>query len=300
MRIGILCSNPSAFHAQDLCRAGAALGADTVALDYRKLAAALDAGAESVSADGLALPALDRLIVRTMPWGSLEQVIFRIDLLHRLHESGTPVFNPPRAIECAVDKYLSLARLRAAGLEVPRTRVAEKAEQALLDFEALGRDVVVKPLFGSEGRGMFRISDPELARRAFLALERSGAVIYLQEFIRHPGWDLRVLIIGARPLAAMRRYAGAAVRGAERAEWRTNIAQGGRGEAQPIGDREAEIAVRAAAGVGAAIAGVDLLPGPDGRYRVIEVNAAPGWKELARVSRLDIARAMVAFVAGGD
>src|SRR5262249_42188209 len=146
-------------------------------------------------------------IVRTMPPGSLEQVVFRMDLLHRAHARGQLVLNPPAALETCVDKYLASARLEAAGLPVPATRVCQDADTALEAFAALGGDVVVKPLFGSEGRGLLRITDPESAWRAFRTLERLQAVIYVQEFVHHPGWDLRAFVVGERVLAAMRRRA---------------------------------------------------------------------------------------------
>jgi glutathione synthase/RimK-type ligase-like ATP-grasp enzyme len=86
-----------------------------------------------------------------------------MDVLHRLEARGVPVLNPARALEVCVDKYLATARLEAAELPVPPTAVCQDADSALEAFAALGGDVVVKPLFGSEGRGMVRISDPELA-----------------------------------------------------------------------------------------------------------------------------------------
>ena len=57
-------------------------------------------------------------------------------------------------------------------------------------FERLGGDVVLKPLFGSEGRGITRLQDEALALRAFKMLEQLGAVLYLQEFIAHEGFDI--------------------------------------------------------------------------------------------------------------
>ncbi len=210
------------------------------------------------------------VVVRTMPPGSLEQVVFRMDLLQRLEAAGMRVLNAPRTLEVCVDKYLATARLAAAGLPVPETVVCQHAEAGLEAFAALGGDVVVKPLFGSEGRGMVRVSDPELAWRTFRTLERTGAVLYLQRFIHHPGWDLRVFVLGGKVLTAMRRHANG--------DWRTNVAQGGRGE-RVVLDREQErLALTAAAALGADVAGVDLLPGPQGEWYVLEVNAVPGWR----------------------
>jgi ribosomal protein S6--L-glutamate ligase len=211
-----------------------------------------------------------------------------MDLLHRAQSRGLTVLNPPRAVETCVDKYLAIAYLEAAGLRVPPTVACQHADAALEAFETLGGDVVVKPLFGSEGRGMVRISDPEMAWRTFRTLERTQSVLYLQRFICHPGWDLRVFVLGGRVLTAMRRY--------NNGDWRTNVAQGGRGEAMRPGADEERVALRAAAALGAAMAGVDLLPGPRGEWYVLEVNAVPGWRALAPVAGVDVAAAVIDFL----
>jgi ribosomal protein S6--L-glutamate ligase len=167
-------------------------------------------------------------------------------------------------------------------------------------FRRLGGDVVLKPLFGSEGRGMARLSDAGLAGRAFHALERQGAVIYQQQFIPHPGWDLRVFVLGGEVLAAMRRSAAPIFSAAGEAEWRTNIARGGRGEPVDLPAEAADLALRAARGVGTEIAGVDLLPDRRGGYWVLEVNSAPGWKALAQVTGTDVAARVLLYLQGRD
>jgi ribosomal protein S6--L-glutamate ligase len=257
------------------------VGLETIVVDFRRIAAGV-----ATVVDPFAN--CDAVLVRTMPPGSLEQVVFRMDVLHRLQARGIPVLNPPAAIETCVDKYLASARLEAAGLRVPPTIACQHADAALEAFATLGGDVVVKPLFGSEGRGMVRVSDPEMAWRTFRTLERLQAVLYVQQFIRHPGWDLRVLVIGDRVLTAMRRRSNG--------DWRTNVAQGGAGEAVAVTDAQADLALRAAAAVHAPVAGVDLLPGPDGTWYVIEVNAVPGWRALAPVTGVDVAAVMVRYL----
>ncbi|MCS6849745.1 MAG: RimK family alpha-L-glutamate ligase [Gemmataceae bacterium] len=279
-RIAILAGRDG-WHARDLRRAAAELGHGAEVVDFRRLTAGVGAGRN-------ALAGFDAVLVRTMPPGSLEQVVFRMDLLHRLQAEGVRVVNPPAAVEACVDKYLATARLAAAGLPVPATVVCQDAEAAMAAFAHLGRDVVVKPLFGSEGRGMLRLTDPELAWRTFHTLERLQAVLYLQQFVPHPGWDLRIVVLGGEVLAAMRRWA---VDG-----WRTNVAQGGRAESASPGPGEADLARRAAAALGAVVAGVDLLPGPAGEWYVIEVNAVPGWRALAPTTGVDVAAALVRFL----
>jgi RimK family alpha-L-glutamate ligase len=226
------------------------------------------------------LNSFDAVLVRTMPPGSLEQVVFRMDALGRLESAGVPIINPPRAIECAVDKYLTTARLAEAGLPVPRTMTCQTVEDAVQAFEILGRDVVLKPLFGGEGRGIARLNDEALAERAFRLLVGLGSILYLQEFIPHSGWDVRVLIIG-KHVVAMRRT--------NPLDWRTNVSRGAVATAVEPRDEWVEAARRSADAVGSSIAGVDLLVGRDGRMYVIEVNAVPGWRAIAAAHGRDVA-----------
>jgi ribosomal protein S6--L-glutamate ligase len=281
MRFAIL-SAGAGWHVRDLQRAATLLGHHAEPVDFRKVAAGVASPPE-------ALAGFDAVLVRTMPPGSLEQVVFRMDVLHRLEARGTPVFNPARTLEICVDKYLATAKLEAAGLRVPPTAACQDADTALEAFAALGGDVVVKPLFGSEGRGMVRVADPETAWRTFRTLERLQTVLYLQQFINHPGWDLRVFVLGGRVLTAMRRFA--------RDGWRTNVAQGGRAE-KAVPDAHAErLALAAADAVGVLAGGIDLLPGPGGQWYVLEVNAVPGWRALAPVTGVDVAAEQVGFAA---
>src|SRR5438445_773336 len=170
MRIGILGAE-SGWHVRDLQRAARALGHEAFAIDFRRI------GANIHGPSGLS--SFDRMMVRTMPPGSLEQVIFRMDVLQRLEAQGIPILNPPRAVEICVDKYLASARLAAAGLEVPSTAVCQNAEEALEVFDQLQRDVIVKPLFGSEGRGMAAVTGLDIAKETlrFFTLEFPDRVV---------------------------------------------------------------------------------------------------------------------------
>jgi tetrahydromethanopterin:alpha-L-glutamate ligase len=197
------------------------------------------------------------------------------------------VINPPRAIEAAVDKYLASAKLAEAGLPTPHTVVCQTVDEALAAFHRLGGDVVVKPLFGAEGRGITRLVDEALAQRAFSLLAGLGAVLYLQEFIPHDGCDVRVLVVGSRMWAVRRRNP---------LDWRTNVSRGARAEPVEIEPQWAELARRAADAVGAPVAGVDLLPARDGRLCVLEVNAVPGWQAVSRTLDVDIARHVLDYV----
>ena len=182
------------------------------------------------------------------------------DLLSRLARRGMPVVNSPKSLEVAIDKYLSLALLAEAGIPVPRTIVAQNAASIEAAWDALGRDAVVKPLFGSRGRGIERLtSRDQLAPYLVAAEERPsaagsppesrGTVCYLQEFISHPGWDVRVLLVGERAFA-MRRVSSV--------DWRLNVARGARAEPFAPPADWVDLARRAATKIGTEIAGVAL------------------------------------------
>lgn len=274
------------WHVQDLLRAAAALDIDLRPVFFSTLQGRLSAaGSGGVDAGGrLHLFACAGVLVRMMPPGSLEQVVFRMDALHLVQAAGVPVLNSPRAIEISVDKYLATARISAAGLPVPETWCGERANDALAAFDRLGGDVVVKPLFGSEGRGMARVTDPEIALRVFRAIERIGGVIYLQRFICGAASDLRVFVLGDRVLGAIRRHA-------KSGEWRANVSLGARAESVTLPAEYYALALRAARAVEARMAGIDLIVDPvSARPYVIEANAVPGWKALAAATGVDVAK----------
>jgi ribosomal protein S6--L-glutamate ligase len=286
MRIAVLAAADSWYY-RDLARA-AADRHELMPISYKHLGARMRGGDVSIASADKVLNNIDALLVRSMPPGSLEQVVFRMDALARLEAAGVAVINPAKAIEAAVDKYLATARLQAAGLLVPPTAVCQTTAEALVAYEWLGGDVVVKPLFGGEGRGITRVSDAAVARRVFTALEQVGAVLYLQQFVPHDGVDWRLLVIGDDVLG-MRRV--------NPDDWRTNISLGGRGEPLELTLELAQLARRAATAVGASVAGVDLLPGRDGRLYALEVNAVPGWRALAAVTGVDVAERVLSHVA---
>lgn len=233
------------------------------------------------------LAEVDCVLVRTMPIGSLEQVVFRMDCLQRLADQGVQVINSPKSLETCIDKWLTLHRLEQEGLPVPPTIACQTREQALAAYEELGQDVVVKPLFGGEGRGMMRIQDGDMAWRVFSNLLYMRSVMYLQQFQPHEGYDVRILFLGNQHYA-MRRYA-------KPSSWKTNVSQGAQVEAYEPTSVELELARRAAHAVRGTVVGVDLLPCRDGKTRILEVNAVPGWRGLKAATGVDLATEIIQF-----
>jgi len=281
MQIVIL-SSTSGWHIDELTRAARARGLEPVVLPWEGNLSRIGTGG-GVSNTGLPLGEVRAVLPRIIPGGSLEQIIYRVDTLHRLAEDGVRVMNTARAIERTVDKAWTSAILARGGLLTPETVVCERPEEAFEAFRQMG-DVVVKPLFGSMGLGMSRVSDEDMAWRVFRVIETVRGVYYLQRFIPHGGRDVRAFVVGGRVLGAMERTAPG---------WRTNFSRGGRTAPFTLPADWAELAVRAAELVGAEYAGVDLLPSEDGAVYVLEVNGIPGWEGLQQTTATDVAGAVI-------
>ncbi len=232
------------------------------------------------------LEELDVLIIRPIGRGSLEEIVFRMDMLYRLQRLGLLIINPPEAIEHCVDKYDILAILEDNGISVPRTAVTENVDEALRAFDELGGDVVIKPLFGSRGIGATRVTDSEIASTIFRSLTFYHDVIYLQEFVPHGFSDIRAFVIGDRVVAAMRRVANS---------WKTNYSQGARPVPITLDNTLEEMAVKSARLIECKIAGVDILESPGGPL-VVEVNSQPGWRGLQSITLVNIADEIVDFI----
>ena len=298
MQIAIL-SARSGWHTDELCRALAARGHAGQVVSYERLVAhvgtrrgrrAADttesrSPAGFLHSDGLSLLEADAVLARIIPAGSLEQTIFRVDALHWLEERGLVVMNSPRAIERSVDKFYTDALLAEAGLPTPETVVCESVDEAMDAVRAMG-EVIIKPLFGSMGHGLVRVSDPDTALRVIRALVQVRAMFYVQRAIAHHGRDIRALVVGGHVVGAIERIAPAN-------DWRSNVSRGGTPRACELPPAWAEMAVRAAAAVGADYAGVDLLPDDTGAVFVLEVNGIPGWQGLQSATGIQVAGAVI-------
>jgi len=286
LKIGLITRNENGWHSTRLQEAIRRQNITPLCFTFRQLLARVKykpiASTELINI----LKDLTAIIVRSIGRGSLEEIIFRMDFLHRFERLGMLIINPAESIECAVDKYYALTLLEEKGLPVPRTAVTENPNQALKAFYELGEDVIIKPIFGSRGIGSTRISDPEVATRVFRAVSFYHGVLYLQEFIPHGDSDIRVFVIGNRVLASMRRIANS---------WKTNVSLGAKPKPIKLDKELANLSVKAAETIGCKVAGVDILEGPNGPV-IIELNSQPGWSGLQSVTAVDIAYEIVKYV----
>jgi len=248
-----------------------------------------DCGFDTRSPSGLSLPVLgsrlpDAVHVRTLSAGSFEAVTKRLGVLHALEKLGIVVWNDARAIERCVDKSMTSFLLGQAGVPTPPTWTMESGDlaRALVEQEAPRGPLVLKPLFGAQGRGLRLIRRPE----DLPAPEAIAGVYYLQRFQANGAEDFtdyRLFVLRGRVIGAMMRRAST---------WITNVKQGGQPLAIAPDAKMERLAIAAAEAVGAKIAGVDVLVAADGGPTVLEVNSMPAWSGLQKVSRRNIAEAI--------
>jgi tetrahydromethanopterin:alpha-L-glutamate ligase len=235
-------------------------------------------GFDTRGQSGLALPGFetglpDAALVRGIPAGSFEQVTLRLGVLHALREFGVMVWNDARAIECCVDKSMATHLIGKAGLASPPTFTAQSREGAvaIAARECAGdAALVMKPLFGSQGRGLRLIRSPD----DLPPEEEVGGLYYLQQFVEPAGsrWqDYRLFVCSGKVLAGMTRIG---------ASWITNVKQGGSPQPAVLTADLIETAERATRAVGADYAGVDLIRGRNGALFTLEVNSMPAWGGL--------------------
>jgi RimK family alpha-L-glutamate ligase len=220
-------------------------------------------------------------MVRGISAGSFEAITRRLGILHALKELGVPVWNDATAIERCVDKSTTTFLLGRAGLPVPPSWTVEghDAARRIVAAEAGEGPLVLKPLFGAQGRGLMLIHEPG----DLPPPEQLADVYHLQRFVGGAGpeyHDFRIFVIQGEPVAAMLRRAR---------HWITNVKQGGRPMPTPLDRELAELAAAAAGAVGASFCGVDIIRGQDHRPYVLEVNSMPAWSGLQTVSPVNIA-----------
>jgi len=225
--------------------------------------------------------------VRGVAGGTLPQVITRLNVLHMLARQGVRIYNDVKAIERTVDKAMTSFLLRTHGVATPPTWVCEsraETERIRLQAEKANQQLVIKPLFGSQGQGVRKLSSKDplpVPMQQYV-----DGVYYLQQWIETAdvAHDYRVFVIGDKVVAAMKRIG---------ASWVSNVAAGGRCEPVQPDDAMANLALQAAKAVEIDYCGVDIIQAASGEYYVLEVNSIPAWRGLQGVTDFNIAEALV-------
>lgn len=229
----------------------------------------------------------DAAFVRGVAGGTLPQVITRLNVLHMLSAQGVRIYNDVKAIERTVDKAMTSFLLRMHGVATPPTWTCESRAQAE-SIRKMAADnhhqLVIKPLFGSQGQGVRKLSIEEPL--PIPMLQYVDGVYYLQQLIEtgDVAHDYRVFVVGDKVIAAMKRIGSS---------WVSNVAAGGRCERVEPVDEMVDLALRAARAVNIDYCGVDIIQSASGEYFVLEVNSIPAWRGLQGVTEFNIAEVLV-------
>jgi [lysine-biosynthesis-protein LysW]---L-2-aminoadipate ligase len=205
---------------------------------------------------------------------------------------GFLVINKFKVGETCGNKLITSLTLAKYQVPTPKTHFAFSAESAIEVISKIGFPLVLKPIVGSWGRGVFPLRDEEVANMIVEMREGDDSplarIYYVQEMIKRPPRDLRCIVVGDKVIAAIYRYS------AEN-EWRTNVARGGKAEVAPITNELEGIALKAAKAVGGGIVGIDLMEDEKRGLLVHEVNSTVEFRGASNVSDADIAGAIIDY-----
>lgn len=216
-----------------------------------------------------------------------------LHLTYCLEHIGLSVINSFSVSEICGNKLITSLILKKNNVPTPKTTFAFSTESARECMKKLGYPLVVKPIIGSWGRGVYQIKDQSMAEMMLDSRQENdnsfSRIYYFQELIDRPLRDIRCIVIGDQIVASVFRYS------AEN-EWRTNVAVGGRTEVAPLTSELQEIVLKASNAVGGGILGVDLMEDKEKGYLVHEVNNTVEFRGASAVCKSDIAGAMTDYL----
>lgn len=202
------------------------------------------------------------------------------------------VINMFKVSETCGNKLMTSIALAKNNIPTPKTQFAFSAESALETIRNTGFPLVLKPIVGSWGRGIFPLRDYETVSMILEMREEDDSplsrIYYVQEMIDRPPRDIRCIVIGDQAITAIYRYSA-------QSEWRTNVARGGKVELAPITKEVEDLALKTAEAVGGGILGVDMMEDKNRGLVVHEVNSTVEFRGAASVSKADIPGAMIDY-----
>ncbi len=283
-KIGIAVTDPDDWTGVSMCNSVTRSGMQPVVFSFSGATSDIRSG--KIYADKIELTALDAIIVRDMGPAGQNGAALRFEILCQLKDSGVMVINPPDAIAWAANKYVSSCLFQKNGIPTPKTVVTGDLDAALLALSSFWR-AVVKPVFGYKGIGVECVKDDAIGKSKLRMLLEKNGMIYMQEFIRNPGRDIRVFVVDGEVKGSIYRIAPAG-------SWINNLSQGGRAEVCPLTREQEKIALKAVEVTGTVYAGVDIIEGD--RDYVLEINGTPSGKGIFEACGVDVTAGIVEYV----
>jgi len=287
VKIAILSMSPKAYSTRRLHEAAVSRGHQVKVLGTLRFAMSLEQAEPELFLRSRRLSHYDAVIPRI----GASITYFGTAVVRQFEQMGTFCLNSSRGIATSRDKLLALQILSRHDIGIPPTSFVRDRKDVLAAIERVGgAPVIIKVLEGTQGVGVILADTLKVAEAIVETLQSAKQNVLLQKFVSESkGRDVRAFVVGERVVAAMRRVA-------QGHEFRSNVHRGGRTEAVQLEKEYERTAIRAAQILGLRVAGVDMLEGEDGP-QVMEVNSSPGLEGIEAATGVDVAGAVVDYVA---
>ena len=287
MKLAILSCAPNAYSTRRLKEAAEQRGHQAKVLNTLKFAIDLERGSPDLYYRQKALSNYDAVLPRI----GASITYYGTAVVRQFQEMDIFCANTAHGITNSRDKLRSLQILSRHHVGIPRTTFVRDKKDVLPAIERVGgAPVVIKLIEGTQGIGVLLAESVTQATSIVELLQSQKQNVLIQKFVAESkGKDVRAFVVGDRVVAAMRRVA-------QGQEFRSNVHRGGIAEPIELDEQYRETAVRCAQILGLQVAGVDMLEGED-VPQVMEVNSSPGLEGIETCTELDIAGAVIDYIA---
>ncbi|NQV28600.1 MAG: RimK family alpha-L-glutamate ligase [Rhodopirellula sp.] len=287
MKLGILSCSRGCYSTNRLREAAEHRGHKATVLNTLKFAIDLERGEPDLYFRSKQLSVYDAVLPRI----GASITYFGTAVVRQFEQMDVFTANTSSGIANSRDKLRCLQILSKHHIGMPPTTFVRDHKDILPAIERIGGSpVVIKLLEGTQGVGVILADSVKIAEAIIETMHSTNQNVLVQKFVKESkGRDIRALVVGDQVVASMRRVA-------QGQEFRSNIHRGGHAEPVELDDEYRETAVRAAQIMGLRVAGVDMLEGRDGP-QIMEVNSSPGLEAIETSTQLDVAGAIVDFIA---
>ena len=287
MKLGILSASPRCYSTSRLREAADERGHNVKVLNTLRFSISLEEGEPDLFYRGRQLSEYDAVLPRI----GASITYFGTAVVRQFEQMDVYTPNTANGITNSRDKLRSLQIPSRHDIGIPRTMFVRDRKDVLAAIEEVGgAPVIIKILEGTQGVGVILAESNKVAEAIVETLQSARQNVLIQSFVSESrGRDIRALVVGDRVVASMRRVA-------QVGEYRSNVHRGGRTEVVELDELYERTAVRAAQIMGLRVAGVDMLESDSGPL-IMEVNSSPGLEGIEGATRLDVAGAIVDYIA---
>ena len=287
MKLAILSRSPGCYSTRRLVEAAGTRGFEVRVLDTLKFAIEVEEDGPDLYYASKRLESFDAIIPRI----GASITSFGTAVVRQFEQLDVYTPASSNGIANSRDKLRALQILSRHEIGLPHTAFVRRKQDVLPAIERVGgAPVIIKLLEGTQGVGVILADSVKIAEAIIETLQSTKQNVLIQKFVgESAGRDVRAFVVGDRVVAAMRRVA-------QGGDFRSNVHRGGLAEPVELDAAYVDTAIRSAQILGLKVAGVDMLEGRAGP-QVMEVNSSPGLEGIETATKLDIAGAIMDFVA---